>query len=504
MYPNGQLATSYYRVERGYEQRENRNFDKRGTPGMGGASKRISASVVSGLLLPFDVAVLAAGALLAFALHLTDDPYADWTSYGLVVGFGVLLAVNIFQMSGLYDAKILQRPKQTYQRVIVGWFAVAATLITISFFAKTSDDYSRIWAMLWFGFGLMGLLGLRAIFFARAARWAATGRLQNNLAILGTGPFAARLAQYFAANAASGIQVAGMFSENNRIPKGERAVRAQTIEDLIARVRRDHIDTVVIAIPKLTRRRLHHIMESLRDVPVDVRVCPNSLTLDLTSNSISHVAGLPLLNAIDRPLTNWRSATKEIEDRILASIILVLISPVLLAIAALIKIDSPGPALFRQKRYGYNNQLITVFKFRTMRIDQQDDAAGQLTQRNDPRITRIGAFLRRTSLDELPQFLNVLRGEMSIVGPRPHAISAKAGGVLYHDAVSHYAARHRVKPGITGWAQINGWRGTTDTVDQIEKRVEHDLYYIEHWSLWLDLKIIALTIFKGFSGQNAY
>jgi Undecaprenyl-phosphate glucose phosphotransferase len=278
----------------------------------------------------------------------------------------------------------------------------------------------------------------------------------------------------------------------------------ETIDDLIARVRRDHIDTIVIAIPKLTRRRLKHIMESLRDVPVDVRVCPNSVTLDLTSSGVSHIAGLPLLNAIDRPLTNWRSATKEVEDRILASIILLLISPVLLAVAALIKIDSPGPVLFRQKRYGYNNQLITVFKFRTMRQDQQDDMAGQLTQRNDPRITRIGAFLRRTSLDELPQFLNVLRGEMSIVGPRPHAISAKAGGVLYHDAVSHYAARHRVKPGITGWAQINGWRGTTDTVDQIEKRVEHDLYYIEHWSLWLDLKIIVLTVFKGFSGQNAY
>jgi len=496
MYQNGQLATSYYRPERGYDD----------SPKVVGASKRISASVISGLLLPFDILILAGSALLAYGLHLTDDPYADWTSYGLVMGFGVILAVNIFQMSGLYDSKILQHPKQTYQRIIIGWFAVAATLITVSFFAKTSDDYSRLWAMLWFGFGLTGLVMLRAIFFALAARWAASGRLRNNLAILGTGPFAERLACHFATSARSGIHVAGVFSENSRAPKSDRPRSGTfgTIDDLIARVRRDHIDTVVIAIPKLTRRRLQRIMDALRDVPVDVRVCPNAVNLDLTSTGVSHVAGLPLLNAIDRPLTNWRSATKEVEDRILASIILLLISPVLLAISILIKIDSPGPVIFRQKRYGYNNQLITVFKFRTMRQDLTDHNAGQLTQRDDPRITRIGAFLRRSSLDELPQFFNVLRGEMSIVGPRPHAVQAKAGGILYHEAVIHYAARHRVKPGITGWAQVNGWRGSTDTVDQIEKRVQHDLYYIENWSLWLDLKIIALTVFKGFSGQNAY
>ena len=155
----------------------------------------------------------------------------------------------------------------------------------------------------------------------------------------------------------------------------------------------------------------------------------------------------------------------------------------MLAIAMLIKLDSPGPVLFRQKRYGFNNQLIEVFKFRTMYTHMTDHNAEQLTRRNDPRITRLGAFLRRTSLDELPQFLNVLRGEMSIVGPRPHALSAKAGALLYQDAVKYYDARHRVKPGITGWAQVNGWRGETDTVEQIRKRVEHDLYYIEHWSI---------------------
>ena len=188
----------------------------------------------------------------------------------------------------------------------------------------------------------------------------------------------------------------------------------------------------------------------------------------------------------------------------MGGLILAAIAPLLLMIALLIKLDSPGPILFRQKRYGFNNTLIDVLKFRTMYTDQTDANAEQLTRRNDPRITRVGAFLRRTSLDELPQFLNVVRGEMSIVGPRPHALAAKAGTLLYQDAVKYYDARHRVKPGITGWAQVNGWRGETDTVEQIKKRVEHDLYYIEHWSILLDLKIIARTILGGFTGQHAF
>ena len=190
--------------------------------------------------------------------------------------------------------------------------------------------------------------------------------------------------------------------------------------------------------------------------------------------------------------------------RILAAAITLLISPLLLLIALGIKLDSRGPVFFRQQRRGYNNEIIEVLKFRTMYVESTDHHGDQLTQRNDPRVTRFGGFLRRWSLDELPQFLNVLRGDMSIVGPRPHALQSKAGSVYYQDAVPLYDARHRVKPGITGLAQVRGWRGPTETVTQIRKRVEHDLYYIEHWSLWLDLKIIFLTAFKGLRSENAF
>jgi exopolysaccharide biosynthesis polyprenyl glycosylphosphotransferase len=179
------------------------------------------------------------------------------------------------------------------------------------------------------------------------------------------------------------------------------------------------------------------------------------------------------------------------------------LSPVLACAALAIKLDSRGPVLFRQPRYGFNNQLINVYKFRSMYADKSDHAGSQLTQKNDPRITRIGRFLRRSSLDELPQFFNVLKGEMSIVGPRPHAVQAKAGSKLYEDVVSEYAARHRVKPGITGWAQVNGWRGETNTDEQILQRVDHDLHYINNWSLPLDVWIILLTITTVLKGDKA-
>jgi Undecaprenyl-phosphate glucose phosphotransferase len=259
-----------------------------------------------------------------------------------------------------------------------------------------------------------------------------------------------------------------------------------------------------VALPSTSDHLLVETLNKLSLVPVDVRLCPGEFAMRLGTLQASHIGGHTFLNVIDHPLRDWRWFVKTVEDRLLSALILMSISPLMVAIALLIRLDSPGPVLFRQKRYGFNNQLIEVLKFRTMRHEMSDSNAEQLTRRNDPRITRVGAVLRRTSLDELPQFLNVLRGDMSIVGPRPHALSAKAGALLYQEAVKYYDARHRMKPGITGWAQVNGWRGETDTQEQIRKRVEHDLYYIEHWSIAFDLRIIARTIVGGFSGRNAF
>jgi exopolysaccharide biosynthesis polyprenyl glycosylphosphotransferase len=192
-------------------------------------------------------------------------------------------------------------------------------------------------------------------------------------------------------------------------------------------------------------------------------------------------------------------------DRVVGAVLLLIAAPVMLAVAAAIKLDSPGPVLFRQKRYGFNNELIEVFKFRSMYVNQTDANAAKLVTRGDPRITKVGRFIRKTSLDELPQLINVvLQGNLSLVGPRPHAIQAKAAERLYEQVVDGYFARHRVKPGITGWAQINGWRGETDTQEKLEHRVEHDLFYIENWSVIFDLYILLLTPFRLLNTENAY
>jgi Undecaprenyl-phosphate glucose phosphotransferase len=239
-------------------------------------------------------------------------------------------------------------------------------------------------------------------------------------------------------------------------------------------------------------------------LPLNVSLCPDGIGFKLGRCPITHLANLSTLAVQHKPISGWQHVVKAIEDRTLAALALLFLAPLLAAIALLIRLDSPGPVLFRQKRCGFNDQLIEVLKFRTMRDDLRDQNAEQLTRRNDPRVTRVGAFLRRTSLDELPQLINVLRGDMSIVGPRPHALRAKAAGVLYPEAVRNYSARHRVKPGITGWAQVNGWRGETETLEQISKRVEYDLYYIEHWSIAFDVKIILRTVLGGFTGRYAY
>jgi exopolysaccharide biosynthesis polyprenyl glycosylphosphotransferase len=210
------------------------------------------------------------------------------------------------------------------------------------------------------------------------------------------------------------------------------------------------------------------------------------------------------LHLFDRPISGWSQLTKTAEDRVLATLFLILLLPLFLVLPLVIKLTSPGPVLFKQKRYGFNNQLIEVWKFRTMYHHLEDAECDEQTTKDDDRVTSVGRFLRRTSLDELPQLFNVLKGDMSLVGPRPHAAATKAGGRLFFDVVDRYAARHRVKPGITGWAQVNGWRGETRTVEEIEKRVECDIFYIDNWSIWLDIRIIAKTVVVVFRDAKAY
>ena len=246
-------------------------------------------------------------------------------------------------------------------------------------------------------------------------------------------------------------------------------------------------------------------MKKLWVLPVDIRLAAHSNKLRFRPRAYSYLGGVPVLDLFDKPITDWDVVMKWLFDKIVGSIILLITSPLMLLAAIAIKLDSRGPIFFKQKRYGFNNELIEVYKFRSMYVDQCDPTAARLVQRGDPRVTRVGAFIRKTSIDELPQLINVMfKGNLSLVGPRPHAVHAKAANRLYDEAVDGYFARHRVKPGITGWAQISGWRGETDTQEKIERRVEHDLYYIENWSVLFDLFILAKTPLVLAKSENAF
>ncbi|MED6094075.1 undecaprenyl-phosphate glucose phosphotransferase, partial [Klebsiella pneumoniae] len=271
-------------------------------------------------------------------------------------------------------------------------------------------------------------------------------------------------------------------------------------EDLICEARKGEIDRIYIAMDMQDDKKLKKLVKGLADTTCSVLLIPDIFTFNILQSRTEEVNGVPVVPLFDTPLNGINSVLKRLEDIVLSLIILILISPVLIVIACIVKYSSKGPILFRQTRYGMDGKSIQVWKFRTMVVQENGNVVTQAV-RGDVRVTNVGRFLRRTSLDELPQFFNVLFGSMSIVGPRPHAV---AHNEQYRTLIEGYMLRHKVKPGITGLAQIKGWRGETDTLEKMQKRVEYDLEYIREWSLWLDLKIIFLTVFKGFVNKSAY
>jgi Undecaprenyl-phosphate glucose phosphotransferase len=268
----------------------------------------------------------------------------------------------------------------------------------------------------------------------------------------------------------------------------------------MAYARNYRLDEVIIALPWSAEARVAALVEELSVLPADIRLCPDLVGLRFLARPYSRIGEIGLLHVKERPIADWWLFLKTVQDYVVAGVALVLATPLMLFVALAIRLDSPGPIFFKQRRRGFNQNMFTVWKFRTMRV-MEDGGEIRQAQKNDDRITKIGRFLRKTSLDELPQLINVLQGHMSVVGPRPHAV---AHDDYYSSLISRYARRHRVRPGLTGWAQIHGFRGETDTVEKMAKRIEYDLYYIENWSLSLDFKILLLTVYKGFWHENAY
>jgi putative colanic acid biosysnthesis UDP-glucose lipid carrier transferase len=387
---------------------------------------------------------------------------------------------------------------------LVAWLTSMPFLLFLAFITKTSEIYSRAISLLWF-FGAACTLtawrmGMRATLYELRKR----GGYTRSVAIAGATEIAISLAKTLAAEPYAGLRLVGFYDDRNsdrrlHVPEELGGVIGD-LNQLVSDARDGKVDVVYISLPMRAESRINALVRKLGDTTVSAYVIADFFVFDLLHAQWTHVGDIPAVSILDTPFHGLGGWVKRLEDLVVGSLILLLIAIPMLVVAIGIKLTSPGPVLFRQKRYGLNGKEIRVLKFRSMRVMEDGPTVKQATK-DDPRVTPLGKLIRRTSIDELPQFLQVLTGEMSIVGPRPHAV---AHNELYRSKIQGYMLRHKVKPGITGWAQVNGWRGETDTYEKMQKRVEHDLDYIRNWNVFLDIRIIWLTIFGSKTNQNVY
>jgi len=467
----------------------------------------ISPSVLRGSVRMIDAFLTIMFGVILYRGYVGDDALVQRFLYYPLIGSAAFLTVLYFQLCGLYSVPVLQRAFYQMGRLFVAWSSIFLTLMVMGFLLKITDDISRVWIISWYMGGFSAILATRAGIGLMVRHWMKTGRLERRVVILGGGERGLHLIEALRASSANDIKICGVFDDrgDQRVPDDIAGYpKLGTVDELVRFARSNRIDLLIMALPLSAERRVLEMMRKVWVLPVDIRLSALDAPLRMTPGTYSYVGNVPFYNLYDKPLSDWDYVLKLIEDRVLATIFLLVLSPLFLLIAIAIKMESKGPVFFKQRRYGFNNELVEVYKFRTLKHENADKDADKLVTVNDDRVTKVGRFLRRWSFDELPQFITVLKGGMSIVGPRPHAILAKAGDELYGDVVDGYFARHRVKPGITGWAQINGWRGETDTHEKIQRRTEHDLYYIENWSLLFDLYIIARTPWSMVAGENAF
>jgi len=416
--------------------------------------------------------------------------------------FFAALTVVMFQAQGIYGDEIFSNLWHL-RRMGTAW-ASAFCLLLFMYRALHLLPYLSLRQLGFWFFCSFLLFGIQRMLVLRMYRhWMRKGMYLQRTVIVGCTYGGVQLSESLLRSPDIRSELIGFIDERtaDRVYKGFRTLpllgNMQALEQLI---RSESVNQVLIALPWSAAERIASIVRRLNQFPVEVLVVPD-LGASRHVHRIVKIAGIPMLSASQLPLRGWSPMVKRAEDLVLAGLALLLTAPVMLLVAMAIKLDSPGPVFFKQRRYGYNNRLIGVYKFRSMYADQSDADAQRQTVRGDPRVTRVGHFIRRTSLDELPQLLNVLGGSMSMVGPRPHATATKAAGILFEEAVQSYASRHRVKPGITGWAQINGYRGETDTLHKIRRRVDYDLEYIAKWSVWFDLYILVRTLPALFSKE---
>jgi len=473
----------------------------------GAPSKAYSPIVLAGVVRAIEFSMLCA---LGFAVHEVHvaPVYGHDIGYFIVIPGMSLLTILVLQAFSLYTVGAFRAPVVQGMRIFGAWTLVLAAALALAFFLKLDLFFSRVWLASWYLGGLALLMSERFALAAFVRGLAREGKLDRRTVIVGGGPAAEPVLRALSAQSDGELRILGIFDDRGEQRSPDVVAgfpKLGTVDELVEFARHTRLDLVVFTLPIAAEERLLGMLRKLWVLPIDIRLAAYSNKLRFRPRSYSYLGDVPVIDLFDKPIADWDVFAKSVFDRVVGALLLLALSPLMGLIALLVKLDSRGPALFRQTRYGFNNEKIEIYKFRSMYVERLDPQARILVTRGDPRVTRVGRIIRKTSLDELPQLFNVVfKGDLSLVGPRPHAPHARAAERLYDDVVDGYFARHRVKPGITGWAQINGWRGETDTPEKIQKRVEHDLVYIENWSLLRDVYILALTPFALLKSENAY
>ena len=477
-------------------------------------------SAKSGLIKPYSSQVAFVARCLDSLLIILSIPLiglingltlsSDYWLMGIVAGLLHQVLADFTEIYRSWRAETLwAEAKQTG----LCWTIVFALILVPGTMSPLADKLF-VWPILaeWFVITLLLLLFWRMLVRMGLRKLRERGFNSRTVGIVGTGTLAQQVASRLVTATWTGYKILGFYDDlacdqplsNTKLRTLDDGLIeskvVSNVDDMIAKAVAGEIDTIYIALPMRAEKRIQELLDQLSNSAAAVYLVPDLFVFELLHARSVNLSGLPAIALIGEPMRGLNGWIKRAEDVVLSLLILLLISPLLLVIALLVVATSPGPAIFKQKRYGMDGKPFEVWKFRTMKVMENGNDFRQATK-NDDRLTRIGAFLRRTSLDELPQFINVLRGTMSIVGPRPHAV---AHNEQFRGQIKGYMRRHTIKPGITGWAQINGWRGETDTLEKMEKRIEYDLDYIHNWSVWWDIKIIFITIIKGFVGKNVY
>ena len=465
-----------------------------------------SPVMISGIMRIVEFLIILLIGMTVFLMYVGLQRGAIFSYFSAVL-VTAIVGVLVLELTDSYQLAVMRNPFTRFGRLLMAWSGTFALMALAAFFLKISEAYSRVWLGTWYVSGLILFIAFRVIMSRLIRRWARNGKMERRAVIVGGGKPAEDLIRSIEQQPYNDIRICGVFDDRDakRSPPVVAGYpKLGNISELIEFARIAHIDMLIVSLPITAEERVLALLKKLWVLPVDIRLSAHNNHLQFRPRAYSYIGSIAMIDLFDKPINDWDSVAKRAFDIVFSMFGIIVFSPIMLATALAIRLESKGSVIFKQRRHGFNNEIIEVWKFRSMYTEMCDPTARNAVVKNDPRVTKVGRIIRKTSVDELPQFFNSLMGTLSLVGPRPHAISAHTHNLLYNEVVDGYFARHRVKPGVTGWAQINGWRGEIDTEDKIKMRTEFDLYYIENWSLWFDLKILFLTPVRLLNTDNAY